>query len=215
MGWFGEGILDGDAPMDIEARFAERLGLSQGQDVYELYGLNESSGKLARDNWDWAKMMNAARQQKGNEVVGFQVLAAWAMAAGVPINGAQKIRLRAEIEADESEAWIAEENRRAEINRLLKALEQYDGTPLLWDSLPLELTEKQWQARHKFGVDLLNNAWALTDLEITAAEVAAALEDMPDNQMAKLDRALGGLFSRIAKVKGQPDQIKEEGDNYD
>ena len=202
MGWFGEGVTDGDTPMDFESLFSEALGL----DSLDAHSMTGSVMLRVQGRWDWAKMMNAARKWEDQEAVGHQVLATWAMAAGVPMNDAIKARLRAEIERDDSELFINTERRKAEIARLLKALNQYDGTPLLWESLPLELTDKQREIRLGFGTDLLNNIWAIGDLKVTAQEVAKALEEMPDEKIIKLNRQLGGLFSDIANVIKKRDQ---------
>lgn len=202
MGWFDKGLFDGDTPMDIEASYAEALGFTSDISVLDLEEPGEFAnwtGK-ARDAWDWAKMMDKAREFVGAQEIAFQILACWAMAAGVPINDAMKARLAAEIKADKPENWIDTEGRRAEINRLLKALEQYDGSPLLWDSLPLEKTEAQILQRQEFGLMLVNNAWALGDLKVSPDEIAQALGDLEDSEVASLGRRLVKLFADIAEV---------------
>lgn len=206
MGWFGEGIADGDTPMDFESLFSEALGL----DSLDAHSMTGSVMLRVQERWDWVKMMKVARKWEDQEAVGHQVLATWAMAAGVPMNDAIKARLRAEIERDDSELFINSERRKAEIARLLRGLDRYDGTPLLWESLPLELTDKQQEIRLGFGTDLLNNIWAIDYLKVTAQDVAEALEEMPDEKIAELDRQLGGLFSDIASIMKEREQRQED-----
>jgi hypothetical protein len=124
MGWWSVDILGGDTPLDFEDTFFDIAGIEEFPDSG---GQNSITKKALEKSYD--KMAVFVKENIwGDGNIGWQVLAVTCMKVGFipPVTDLAEMK-----QACVNDEWAQEDEERKEvIDGLLKALNQYDGTPI-------------------------------------------------------------------------------------
>jgi hypothetical protein len=129
MGWWSKDIMGGDSPLDVKD---EIYGICEVNEFEGEDGHNDLSKEHFAKNID--KILEFVRDQENNDyydesAIAYQVLGVLMMKAGAPISPELKAEI---IENSMTDTWAEQDaDRREIVNGFHKALETYDGTPII------------------------------------------------------------------------------------
>jgi hypothetical protein len=120
MGWWSTSIMGGDTPLDFEDDFF---------DICKVEKFPEGGGMATLTKEDFTnhldKMLECIHKYKGEENIGYQVLAVLMLKAGAFISGDLRDFM---MQACENDEWAQEnEERKVETDGLFNALASYDN----------------------------------------------------------------------------------------
>jgi hypothetical protein len=120
MGWWSTSIMGGDTPLDFEDDF---FGICKVEKFPEGGGMATLTKEDFTNHLD--KMLECIHKYKGEENIGYQVLAVLMLKAGAFISGDLRDFM---MQACENDEWAQEnEERKVETDGLFNALASYDN----------------------------------------------------------------------------------------
>ena len=127
MGWWSTAVLGGDEPLDWMAGFEDELGVAELYPVEHL--ADDVVSKLRAALVDATDRFVATAGEL--EPVQGQVLAVLFLASGAPLPGLLADAL-VDCARNDIEDWGDNPERALEMQRLITAVQTYDGTPTVW-----------------------------------------------------------------------------------
>lgn len=133
MGWWSKDIMGGDSPLDVEDAIYDICKVEKFPDEGDTGVITP---KRFEKHWD--EIIKFVRGEENNSyydehAIAFQVLGVMMMRVGAPISDDLKKEI---IAASQTDAWAydpehGDEERKAIVDGFHKAIEAYDGTPIV------------------------------------------------------------------------------------
>ena len=122
MGWWSKDIMGGDSPLDFEDEIYEICGVDKFPEDHD--GIIELSKSVIETN-----LVEILEMLPEDDEIGFQVLGVLMMKSGAVMNDTLKALILFNSKHDE---WAKQDSERQEIiDSFCKAIESYDGTPIV------------------------------------------------------------------------------------
>lgn len=124
MGWWSTDILGGDGPLDFEDEFFEIAKVDKFPESGEIADIPKETVEKCINEF-----VTVIEKDTYEPWIGWQVLAVTVMKVGAKVTDSIKNKM---IEACDADEWAQEDSdRKRACDGLKKALQQYDGTPII------------------------------------------------------------------------------------